>query len=101
MDTLFNFGEPSEPPASADQPVREEQLQVIRREFERLGITSQTKRRDIIAATALREVSSLRELTSVEARRAINGLQSRKTTNNQNSGSAWDLREQDTWIDRI
>ncbi|WP_281444406.1 hypothetical protein [Paenarthrobacter nicotinovorans] len=62
---------------------------------------NQNDRRALIESVVVREVASLRELKAVDARRIlqrIEGLHSRKPAS---AGSAWDNREEDTWIDKL
>jgi hypothetical protein len=48
-----------------------------------------------------RRVSSLRALKVVEARRLAEGLAARRNAGALGSGTSWDQREEETWIDRL
>jgi hypothetical protein len=81
--------------------IKPEQIQEIRDAFEKAGVVSQDDRRALIESVVVGEVASLRELKAVDTRRIlqrINGLRSRNPTS---IGSAWDNREEDTWIDKL
>jgi hypothetical protein len=98
---LFEMnGSAPSPNVLAPLPIKPEQIREIRDAFEKAGVASQDDRRALIESVVVREVASLRELKAVEARRIlqrINGLRSSPAT----TGSAWDNREEDTWIDKL
>jgi DNA polymerase-3 subunit epsilon len=100
-DALFDFDEPDPSPSASELPVREGQVVQIRREFERLGITGQEERQAVIESTVLRSVRSLSSLTALEARRILAILGKRMPGGQNVSGSSWDNREEDTWIDKL
>lgn len=90
-----------EPAAAALQelPIRPEQVQQIREAFDNAGVTEQEDRKALINAVIIREIASLRELYAVEVRRVLQAIQQR--TKPKSTGSAWDDREEDTWIDKL
>lgn len=100
--SLFEIDGPaSSPDLLAPLPIKPEQIQIIREAFEKAGVASQDERKALIESVLAREVASLRKLKAVEARRIlqrIEGLHSRKA---ESTGSAWDNREEDTWIDKL
>lgn len=99
---LFEIKAPvSSPNVLAPLLIKPEQIQEIRDAFERAGVVSQDDRKALIESVIMGEVESLRELKAVDTRRIlqrINGLHSRNATS---TGSAWDNREDDTWIDKL
>ncbi|MEO5315555.1 hypothetical protein PV772_15805 [Pseudarthrobacter sp. CC12] len=99
---LFEINAPvPSPNVLAPLLIKPEQMQEIRDAFEEAGVVSQSDRKALIESVIMGEVESLRELKSVDARRIlqrIKGLHSRKPTS---TGSAWDNREDDTWIDKL
>lgn len=106
MDSLFNIdvADDEHAPPTSQKEVRasDELIVQIRVEFDRLGIASQDARKEAVEAACLRQVSTLRELTAVEARRLHTRLKETKTESTASaSGSAWDNRDQDTWIDKL
>jgi hypothetical protein len=100
--SLFEIDAPAQPAnILAPLPIKTEQIQMIREAFEKAGVVRQDERKALIESVLVREVASLRELKAVEARRIlqrIEGLRSRKP---ESTGSAWDNREADTWIDKL
>ncbi|CCQ47181.1 putative uncharacterized protein [Pseudarthrobacter siccitolerans] len=100
--SLFEIDGPvPSPNVLAPLPIKPEQIQTIRDAFEEAGMVSQDERKALIESVLVREVASLRELKAVEAQRIlqrIEGLHSRKPVS---TGSAWDNREEDTWIDKL
>lgn len=90
MDTpLFGDDVPSTPPRSP----------LLRKALDARGLTDQQARRSLIEQHVGRSLASLRELTSEEALQVITAL-GRKAPQNR-TGSQWDDREDDTWIDRL
>lgn len=98
---LFGIETETATPAPVALPIRREQVESIRRAFEDAGINSQQDRKALVEAVATREVPSLRHLTAVEGRRVLSRIKERKVENPKSSGSSWDMREEDTWIDRL
>jgi len=100
--SLFEINEHAPSPSVlAPLPIKPEQIQAIREAFERASVVSQDDRKAVIESVVIREVGSLRELKAVEAQRIlrrIDGLHRAKPTS---TGSAWDNREEDTWIDKL
>lgn len=90
-----------EPAAAALQelPIRPEQVQQIREAFDKAGVTEQEDRKALINSVIIRDIASLRELHAVEVRRVILAIEQR--TKPKSTGSAWDDREEDTWIDKL
>ncbi|MDJ0459815.1 hypothetical protein PUN71_021640 [Arthrobacter sp. NQ7] len=69
--------------------------------FERAGVVSQDDREALIESVVVREVASLRELKAVDARRILQRIDGLRGTKPASIGSAWDNREDDTWIDKL
>lgn len=89
-----------------EQPIREpeirpEQIQEIRAAFDGVGIMDQASRKALIESVVLREVDSLRQLRSIDAQRILQRLRQQTNPAPQWTGSAWDTREEDTWIDKL
>lgn len=100
--SLFEIDGPAPSPnVLVPLPIKPEQMQMVRDAFEKAGVVNQDERKALIESVLVREVASLGELKAVEARRIlqrIEGLHSRKPAR---AGSAWDNREEDTWIDKL
>lgn len=98
---LFGLEAKTAAPESVAFPIRPEQVAKIRRAFEDAGIASQHDRKALVGAAARRDVPSLRDLTAVEGRRVLSWIKDREATRPKEAGSSWDMREEDTWIDKL
>jgi len=98
------FGEPSveeHPPAvSADEGLPDWQVAQLRERLDALGLVTMEDRQALIEELAGRPVPSLRHLTFAEARVIVEELSRRRATDAA-TGTAWDNRDEDTWIDRL
>lgn len=99
--SLFGDEEPTVPrtQVSAPAPIPDWQIGLLRKALDARGLTSMSERQRAIEAAAGRSVESLRALTHEEGLRVLSHL-------GQQGGvragkSAWDDREEDTWIDRL
>lgn len=81
-------------------PISDWQVDLLRRALDARGLTSMPDRRAAIETAAGREVPSLRALTQEEALGILNQF-GQEPPKRSSSGSAWDDREEDTWIDRL
>lgn len=99
---LFDLGNESQDRVeNSPAPARDEQIDAIRRGLDDAGLVSQDDRREFVNLVILSEVNSLRELTALQARRVIDRLQADRASTKAGSGTSWDNREHDTWIDRM
>jgi hypothetical protein len=101
IPSLFNVETPETATVQAPLPVRSEQVAEIREAFERAGITGQDQRKEIVDSVTFRSVASLRDLQAVEAHRILKVLKGMQSSKPDRKGSAWDNREEDTWIDKL
>lgn len=100
--SLFELDEPAlSPNVLAPLPIRPEQIQAIRDAFEEAGVVSQSDRKALIESVVVREVASLRELKAVDAPRILQRIGGMSNPRPTGTGSAWDNREEDTWIDKL
>lgn len=101
--TFDLFPEPDEAPAQVleDLPINERQVQRLREAFAAAGIDSMDDRRAIIESCTIRRVDSIRDLLAKDVRPILRRIQERSLPAKQISGSAWDNREEDTWIDKL
>lgn len=97
------FDVPSGPVSETlqEMPIRPGQVQQIREAFDAAGITEQGERKTLINSVIIREVASLRELRAVEVRRVLTAIKQRSVVQPTSKGSAWDNREEETWIDKL
>lgn len=104
-DALFNLGPhdaPNRSSAPAELPIRDDQVQAIREAFTAAGIDSQERRQELSQSCVVRPLASLRELTAAEAHRVLKRIKENAAANPRPEGaSAWDLREEVTWIDKL
>lgn len=84
-----------------DIPIRDVQVQQIRDAFAAAGVDSMDERRAIIESCTVRPVTSIRELLAKDVRPILRRIQERSLPPKPNSGSAWDNRDEDTWIDKL
>lgn len=101
-DGLFADPRPVQPqqPAINTEELPEWQIASLRKGLDELGLVTMDERQALIVALAGRPVASLRDLTFSEARAITEELAARKGPS-QTSGSAWDNRDTDTWIDQL
>lgn len=101
-DGLFADPRPAQPQASAIDlgALPDWQVAALRKGLDDLGLSSMQERQALIEELAGRPVASLRELTFSEARAISEELTARKGQP-ESSGSAWDNRDEDTWIDQL
>ena len=103
-DDLSLFGDDdNESPTqavAAPSPVADWQVDLLRKALDAQGLTGMTERRLAVEKVVGRQVESLRQLSSEEALSALSKLGGSSSASRA-STSAWDNREEDTWIDRL
>ena len=109
-DALFDFGgtqsRPVEPLATQAAPIRDDQVAQIREAFASTGIDDMAARRDLIESCVQRPTESIRDLRTTDVRFILERLRTlaaarRSAGSSGTSGSMWDQRDGDTWIDRL
>ena len=93
-------------PASAEPvaapPIRADQIQEIRQAFQNAELKDQLQRKALVESVVIREVTSLRDLSALEGHRVLKRLRdNRSGAPRASGGSAWDNREDETWIDKL
>jgi hypothetical protein len=93
---------PEEPvqSASAEAPIADWLVKDIRTALTTRGLTTMAERQQTIEAIVERPVESLRSLTRAEALRVLSSLGSTAAPQ-ASRASAWDERDEPTWIDRL
>lgn len=87
-------------PVPAEAPIADWLVNDVRTALTTRGLRSMIERQQAIEAIIERPVESLRSLTRAEALRVLSSLAS--TAGPQTDRvSAWDDRDEDTWIDRL
>ena len=104
-DELSLFGDDAsleEPvqPVPAEAPIADWLVKDIRTALTTRGLTTTAERQQAIETIVERPVESLRSLTRAEALRVLSSLAS-VTAPQASHASAWDDRDEDTWIDRL
>ncbi|WP_350000932.1 hypothetical protein [Pseudarthrobacter sp. WHRI 8279] len=105
-EQLFEFGHETSAdlhvPERKDFPIRDHQVAQIRDAFARAGVMDQAERKSIIESCVFREVASVRDVRADEVRRILHRIDQRlRAAGRPAGGSAWDDREEDTWIDKL
>jgi len=92
----------SEPVVVRPLPMSADQRSEIRDLFARLGISSARRQFEVTAELTGVRIASVAELGASDAHRLIIGLKRRlEALGRVTTGSSWDNREEDTWIDRL
>jgi DNA polymerase-3 subunit epsilon len=98
--SLFGDDESNEPvqPARSQASIPDWLVDSLRKALDARGLQVMDERQKAIEAVAERPVESLRSLTRAEAMRVLERLGAPAP---QSRSTAWDEREEDTWIDRL
>jgi hypothetical protein len=103
-DDLSLFGDDA--PTASTEPIRapssiaDWQVDLIRKALDARGLASMAARQRTIEDAAGRTVDALRDLTHDEAIQVLSRLGQAPATRRIDK-SAWDERNEDTWIDRL
>ncbi|WP_406032223.1 hypothetical protein OG801_27375 [Nocardioides sp. NBC_00163] len=104
-DALFQlFDDPSSETIaqpSVPQPIAAWQISQIRAALDSLGTTDMSERREQVEAVVGRPVAALGELMYDDVRPLLEGLHARRAASGASTTSAWDERDEETWIDRL
>lgn len=103
-DALFGDSAASQaaqpkPSAVPSSGIADWQVAQVRRALDARGVREMQDRQQLIVGLVGRPVESLRALTSSEALSLLQQLAQAKPATG--SGSSWDDRDEDTWIDRL
>jgi len=88
------------PTPPAITPAANWQIDLLRKALDGQGLTTMTERQAAIESAIGRPVESLRAMTNDEAIRALSELGGSSSARSS-AASAWDERDEDTWIDRL
>ena len=97
------FGEeptPDAPVPPAVTPFADWQIDLLRKALGSRGLTTMSERQSAIEPAAHRPVESLRALTHDEGLQVLSRL-GQAPTSGRVGKSAWDDRDEDTWIERL
>ena len=101
--SLFGDDEPAQSEAvqpAPPAPIADWQVDMLRKSLDARGLTTMVERQKVIEEVVGRSVESLRALTHEEGLRVLSQLGQAPAPQSP-SKSAWDDRDEDTWIDRI
>ncbi|WP_445256333.1 hypothetical protein [Nocardioides aurantiacus] len=104
--SLFGDDEPT-PPAAAVPDDRQEnlpawQVEGLRKALDSAGVMSMSDRQRLVQDVVGRNVDALHDLLPREAAALRDELRRRtQSAGSDSSGSQWDERDGDTWIDRL
>ena len=100
-DALFAIDEPT-PVEAPPQPARILTVQVdqVRKALDGLNLATMAERQTVVEEILGRPIATLRDLFSEDVRPLLEGIHVRKPKQGT-EGSAWDERDEDTWIDRL
>lgn len=85
----------------ADIPIGDAQVRQLRDAFAAAGINSMEDRRAIIESCTIRPITTIRDLLAKDVRLVLRRIKERSLQSKPTSGSAWDNREEETWIDKL
>lgn len=97
------FGDESSDDAAtppADPSITGWQVDLLRKALDERGLTSMSDRQAAIESAVGRPVGSLRDLTHREAMAVLAQLGEQRSGQTRQA-TAWDERDEDTWIDRL
>ena len=100
--SLFGDDKPNElvQPGRTEAPIADWLIDQLRGALTARGLSTVVERQRAIEAAAERPVESLRSLTRAEALRVLSLLGSTPAPQTSQT-SAWDDRDEETWIDRL
>lgn len=102
-DGLFDL--PSNAPGpvaeATDSPISPRQVEQLRAAFDGAAIISMDERQKIIAESTGRRVENIRQLFSREVITILSHIDRTGRLIEKPQSSAWDDREEDTWIDKL
>ena len=101
-DGLFDLPTTTpEAAANLDSPISPRQVEQVRAAFEGASITSMDERQRIIQESTGRPVENIRQLLSREVMSILSQIDRTGQRVAKTQSSAWDDREEDTWIDKL
>jgi len=105
-DALSLFDDDTERFSKAKPPVpalmTDSQRHSIRLGFQELKIADAREQFAVVLELTGQNITSVAQLEARHAQTLIFGLDEKiKTSGRQNTGNAWDDREEDTWIDKL
>lgn len=101
-DGLFDLPDAKPvPAASPDSPITPRQVEQLRAAFKAAAISSMDERQQIIQQSTGRQVENIRLLFSREVISILSNIDRTGRRVEKTRSSAWDDRDEDTWIDKL
>lgn len=101
-DGLFDLEQTTQQAPLSTPPISEDQISSLRDAFAAARINSMEDRKDVIeSCTFPRVIVNIRELLARDVRPILRRIEERRSNKRPAVGSAWDNREEDTWIDKL
>lgn len=98
-DALFSLDAPAQ--VLEEKSIDQEQILQLEAAFQEAGVTDAGARRALVSTCVFRPYASLEDLLSKDVRPILKRIQSSTSRRTSVTGSAWDNREGDTWIDKM
>lgn len=84
-----------------EKPISAAQIVQLRQAFEAHGFSDHVTQSEIVRSCVVRRVDSFEQLLSRDVGPILRRIKERSSPRGPVSGSAWDNREEDTWIDKL
>lgn len=81
--------------------ISEEQIAMLRRAFGEAKISDMSERQELIQSCMIRPIATIRQLYAREFNVVMRRIASAGNSDAPMTGSAWDNRDEDTWIDKL
>lgn len=89
------------PPVIEDTPISSAQIETIRSAFDAAGMVTMAERQELIQSCLIRKISNIKELYSRDVRHVLKRIEGWGRKAEATAGTAWDNREEVTWIDKL
>ncbi|MCV9993423.1 hypothetical protein OIU93_03820 [Paeniglutamicibacter sp. ZC-3] len=91
----------SAPQRIEEMVISEQQVELLRQAFAQAKIDDMAERQTIIQSCTTRPIANIRQLYAREVGAVLRRIASVSSADVATTGSAWDNREEDTWIDKL
>lgn len=100
--SLFDLDpeEPQQAPA-VEKPISADQITQLKQAFAAHGFIDSLVQEEIVRSCVIRPISSPEHLLSRDVRPILRRIEERAASRGPSTGSDWDNRQEDTWIDKL
>lgn len=84
-----------------EKKIDQEQMRRLTRAFEAAGIVDPAAQKALVRTCVFRPFDSMRDLLAKDVRPILQSIEAKSQGTKPVTGSAWDNREGDTWIDKL